>query len=145
MHSNLQNDFKINWSIFYLGISIPCFWLWRVYTFIVIDDVPDSEFGIDFCSSFPMCTYNRDVSQSFSIGYYNLLCVAVFLPLLSLFIIAYCKIGHFVLMRKPIDLEPSSLNHQMTRKRRISMALSIMVITFFLCRTPSWIYSMVSV
>jgi len=43
---------------------MPAFWLWHVYYFIVVDDVPDPELGIDFCSVFPVCTANAEVSPN---------------------------------------------------------------------------------
>lgn len=43
----------------FIGVSLPAFWLWRVYYYILVDDVPDPEIGIDFCSVFPSCVDNK--------------------------------------------------------------------------------------
>lgn len=146
--SNLyQLSSLVEWSLtacFDLGAAIPCLWQWKVSTLIVIDEIPDPEIGIDFCSSFPVCMYNRNLSLLHRSGYYTLVGGVVFLPILSFFSIIYCKIGHFLWLRKPIDVESSSLNHRMASKKRVTMTLFLTVATFFFCRIPHWIYTVVS-
>ena len=44
---------------------MPSFWLWRVYYFIVVDDIPDPEIGMDFCSVFPSCRDNNELGPLF--------------------------------------------------------------------------------
>ncbi len=48
----------IRWKYSLKGISLPSFWIWRVYYFILVDDIPDPEIGMDFCSVFPACNDN---------------------------------------------------------------------------------------
>lgn len=137
-----------------IGISIPAFWLWRVYHFIVVDDVPDPVFGIDFCSVFSVCTANnglppdelpvyhiviekdtalpkqiRGNSKTFAL---QVLCGAIFIPLFVLFTILYVRIGHFLWVRTPVGTGDTI--GQLARKKRVAWALFWLIITFFFCR-----------
>lgn len=46
-------------------VAMPAFWLWRVYYFILVDDIPDPEIGMDFCSVFPSCKDNTKLNSLF--------------------------------------------------------------------------------
>ena len=136
----LMTKMSTGWLV--SGVAMPCLWLWRISTLIIIDDVPDPEFGIDFCSSFSTCLFNEE-----SRIYHSLLCAAIFVPLLSFFSIAYCKMGHFLWLRKPVHVEvstQSTLDRQMSRKKRVATGLFVTMATFIFCRIPIWIYVMVS-
>ena len=49
---------------------MPSFWLWRLYYYIVVDDLPDPEFGMDVCSVFPVCTANQSLPPKELPAYY---------------------------------------------------------------------------
>lgn len=46
-------------------VAMPSFWLWRVYHYILVDDIPDPEIGMDFCSVFPSCQDNTNLNPHF--------------------------------------------------------------------------------
>lgn len=52
------------------GIALPSFWIWRVYYFILVDDIPDPEIGMDFCSVFPSCNNNTKLGPKIYPAYH---------------------------------------------------------------------------
>ncbi|XP_046656389.1 QRFP-like peptide receptor [Daphnia pulicaria] len=151
MHPNAINQ-KPGWSIVgsiitvwivSIGIALPSFWIWRVYYFILVDDIPDPEIGMDFCSVFPTCNDNSKLGPKVYPAYHIMLCGAIFVPLFLLFVVLYGRIGHFLWVRSPIGTGDSS-NLQLARKKRIAWALFWLVFWFFFCRMPNWIFVVVT-
>lgn len=52
------------------GIALPSFWIWRIYYFILVDDIPDPEIGMDFCSVFPSCNNNTKLGPKIYPAYH---------------------------------------------------------------------------
>lgn len=126
-----------------IGIALPSFWIWRVYYFILVDDIPDPEIGMDFCSVFPSCNNNTKLGPKIYPAYHVMLCGAIFVPLFLLFVVLYGRIGHFLWVRSPIGTGDSS-NLHLARKKRIAWALFWLVFWFFFCRMPNWIFVIVT-
>ena len=120
------------------GLAMPTFWLWRVYNFIIVDDIPDPDFGVDFCSVFPLCLSDLKVStgrSSFFYVYHLALSAAIYGPLLLLFIgTVYLRIGRYLRISHVVQgFECQPIKH----KKRIARSILGLVSVFFVCRLPS--------
>lgn len=60
----IKSSFAYYSQLTYAGIALPQFWQWRIYYYIVVDDIPP-EIGVDFCSVFPICGGNDEIPHNF--------------------------------------------------------------------------------
>jgi 7 transmembrane receptor (rhodopsin family) len=116
--------------------------LWRAHLFIMSGVYEEQPYGVDFCSVFQVCVSNPSYdtsSDSFYYIYHVCLCGAIFCPLFLLFTAIYARIGHFLWVRRVVG-GGSGAKQQIKRKKRIALALLGLVVSFFVCRMPNWIF-----
>ena len=126
------------------GMAMPVLWVWRSSTVIVGSTKEPQVTTMDFCRVFPCCLKNPNLSDNFESNiYYFCLCGFIFCPLFLFFSAIYARIAHFLWIRKVVGAGASA-KEQMHRKKKIAIALLGLVLAFFICRVPSWIFVMVS-
>ena len=105
----------------------------------MLDDIPDPQFGIDFCQVFSVCQ-PIICHWPYQKCYYVCVCALSFLFLLAIFVYFHWKTCRFLWSPNVIRVLGGESGVQgPEEQKRIALRLTALVLIFFPCRLPSWV------